>query len=63
MRTSQRRLSALLVAVLLVVAALVLIGAHAEQSACEAKGGKRLRGAWAWDDFECYEASALKVLH
>jgi hypothetical protein len=29
---------------------------------CEAKGGKRLRGTWAWEGFKCYDARTLKVL-
>ena len=42
--------------------AIVFIGAFAEKADCEAKGGKRLRGTWAWEGFECYQADSLKVL-
>jgi hypothetical protein len=46
----------------LVVIALTLTGAVTAKADCEAKGGKRLRGTWAWEGFKCYDASTLKVL-
>lgn len=42
------------------IIAITLIGAVSEMVECEAKGGKRLRGAWS--SYECYDASSLKVL-
>jgi len=53
--------TAFIVAALAVVA-ITLTGALSEDASCEAKGGKRLRGTWTWQGFECYDASTLKVL-
>lgn len=48
--------------VAMTVIAITVTGAVAGKAACEAKGGKRLRGTWAWEGFKCYDASTLKVL-
>lgn len=60
--TGREQLKAAFIVVALAVIAITLTGAVAEKAACEAKGGKRLRGTWAWEGFKCYEASTLKVL-
>jgi hypothetical protein len=62
MSTGKELILALLLVALLIVTAFTLIGAASEQAACEAKGGKRLRGTSAWDGFECYDRATLKVL-
>ena len=62
MWTVREQLKALLMIVLLTVTVVVLIGAVAEKKECEAKGGKRLRGTWAWEGFQCYDLRTLKVL-
>lgn len=62
MWTGKELILALLLVALLIVTAVTLIGAASEQAACEAKGGQRLRGAEAWDRFECYDRATLKVL-
>ncbi len=48
--------------VALIVIATTLVGAVTDKADCEAKGGKRLRGTWAWESFKCYDARTLKVL-
>ena len=60
--TGREQLKLAFIIAALVVIAVTLTGAVAEKAACEAKGGKRLRGTWAWEGFECYDASTLKVL-
>ena len=62
MWTGKDLILALLIVALLSVTAVTLIGAASEQAACEAKGGKWLRGRAAWDGFECYDRGMLKVL-
>lgn len=51
-----------LVVVVLAVLAIIVTGRVSENADCEAKGGKRLRGTWVWEGFECYDARTLKVL-
>lgn len=50
----------LFVVVGVLILATTLLGAVSETTACDAKGGKRLRGVWT--GYECYDASSLKVL-
>lgn len=62
MWTGKEPIRALFLVALLIVTAVTLIGVVSEQAACEAKGGKWLRGTWAWEGFECYDRATLKVL-
>lgn len=62
MWTGREKIRALVVACGLVAVAVLLISANVEKFSCEAKGGKRLRGTWAWEGFECYDRATLKVL-
>jgi hypothetical protein len=62
MLTGREQLKAVFIVAALVVIALTLTGAVTAKADCEAKGGKRLRGTWAWEGFKCYDASTLKVL-
>lgn len=60
MWTGREQLRAACIVVALIVTAITLTGAMTEKADCEAKGGKRLRGTWAWEGFKCYDASTLK---
>ena len=62
MWTAREKIRVLAVVCGLAAIAVLLIGVSVEKSACEAKGGKRLRGTWAWEGFECYDARTLKGL-
>lgn len=62
MWTGREQLKAAFIVAALIVVAITLTGAVAEKAACEAKGGKRLRGTWAWEGFKCYDARTLNVL-
>jgi hypothetical protein len=55
-------MKAAFIVVALIVIAITLTGAVTAKADCEAKGGKRLRGTWAWEGFQCYDARTLKVL-
>jgi hypothetical protein len=58
----QNQVETLFLLVLGIVAAMVLCWVVVKKEDCEVKGGKRLRGTWAWEQFECYDAKTLKVL-
>ncbi len=60
--TGREQLKAAFIVVALIVIAITFAGAVTENADCEAKGGKRLRGTWAWEGFKCYDARTLKVL-
>lgn len=60
--TGREQLKLAFIIAALFVVAVTLTGAALEKAACEAKGGKRLRGTWAWEGFKCYDASTLKAL-
>ena len=63
MLTGREQLKAAVIVVSLAVIAITLTGAVLEKAECEAKGGKRLRGTWAWEGgFKCYDARTLKAL-
>lgn len=62
MWTGREQMKAVFIVVALAVIAITLTGAVTAKSDCEAKGGTRLRGTWAWEGFECYDARTLKVL-
>lgn len=47
---------------LVIIAAVVLTWVVVKKDDCESKGGKRLRGTWAWEQFECYDSKTLKIL-
>lgn len=58
--TGRGKLQAALGVIVAVIAAVVWIGVYANTRECEAKGGKRLRGAL--EGFQCYDARTLAVL-
>lgn len=60
--TGREQLKVAFIVVTLAVVAITLTGAVTEKAACEAKGGKRLRGTWSWEGFTCYDARTLKAL-
>ena len=60
--TTRDKIGVACMAALLAFLAVLWIGVWREVSDCEAKGGKRLRGTWVWEAFECYDASTLRVL-
>ena len=62
MWTGKEQLKAAFIVVVLAVTAITLTGVVTAKADCEAKGGKRLRGTWAWEGFKCYDASTLKEL-
>ncbi len=59
--TGREQIKAIFIVMAIALIAVTLMGAYTEKTACEAAGGKRLRGTWAWEGFKCYDANTLKV--
>lgn len=62
MWTGREQMKAVLIVLALAVTAITVTGGMTAKADCEAKGGKRLRGTWAWEGFDCYDARTLKRL-
>jgi hypothetical protein len=60
--TTRDKIGAACIAALLAFLAVLFVGVWTEVHDCEAKGGKRLRGTFVWQSFECYDAGTLRVL-
>ncbi len=53
-------MKSLIVYALLLVAAVMFVGAFVESRDCEAKGGKWLREWGFWSGYKCYQATEMR---